>query len=265
MQLLAPIFNRFIFYPQVRSTWREFTPARVGCACEDIRLDTDDGLQIAAWYLPARQPGWELLFLHGNAGDRGDWFPMAAALLEIGCSVLLLDYRGYGGNPGRPNETGLLLDGEAAWRWLAQRQQESGLPVAVFGKSLGSGVAAHLAARFDPQALILDSAYTTMDEVVHGVVPFIPRRLVPRSFDTLARAAAITCPVLLLHGEQDNLIPLRHSERLYQALNGAKALVSIAQAGHNDLTGSLTYQESLAGFLLDPPGFIQAQQAAQNG
>jgi hypothetical protein len=258
MNAFAPLFNRFVFPPNYRTARAVFTPRQVGCSYEDVQINTADGLALSAWYLPAGRPTWEMLYLHGNAGDRRDWFRAVLPLLDLGCSVLLLDYRGYGGNPGEPGETGLLLDGEAAWRWLELRRQQSGLPAAVLGKSLGSGVATYLAARFRPDALILDSAYTTMDNVIHGVVPWAPRALVPRSFDSLSRAVEISCPSLLLHGERDKLIPLHHAQRLRQSLGGPNALVAIAAAGHNDLSSQELYYHALADFLSDPLGYTNA-------
>jgi uncharacterized protein len=254
--VLGPIISRFLYKPRaVRALQHRRTPAELGLAYEDVTLHASDGVRLSAWYVPAPDARRALLYLHGNSGDLHGWVGAAVPFVRAGCSVLLLDYRGYGRSAGRPGEAGLLRDGEAAWAWLQER--ESRLPLAVMGKSLGSGVAAHVAARYKPDSLVLDSAYTSLREVVREAAPWVPAWGVPRLYETLDIAGQIACPTLLLHGTNDTLIGPAHARRLYAALRCPKALVLIEGAAHSSLHSFPQYEAAISAFIESPLEFVR--------
>jgi fermentation-respiration switch protein FrsA (DUF1100 family) len=174
-----------------------------------------------------------VLVFHGNAGDRSHRAPLAAALARRGWSVLLLDYRGYGGNPGTPTEDGLIADARAARAFVASR----GLERAVyFGESLGAAVAVALAVEAPPRALILRSPFTSLADMAREHYPWLPP-FVPLldRYPSLERMPHVRCPVMVVVGDQDSIVPVEQSQRLFAAAADPKALVTIPGADHNDL------------------------------
>ena len=200
-------------------------------AARDVVIGTADGLELGAWYLPGG--GTAVLVLPGNGGERSMRAPLAAGLHRMGLTVLLLDYRGYGGNPGRPSEDGLAADARAARDWLtAQPEVER---VVYFGESLGGAVAVGLAVERPPAALILRSPFTSLADVAGVHYPWLPvRRLLMDRYPSLDRIPALRAPLLLIAGEDDDIVPWSLSRRLYEAAPEPKEFLSIPGAGHND-------------------------------
>jgi uncharacterized protein len=197
-----------------------------------IVLHTADGLNIVAGYRPGREGMPTVLFFHGNAmvWPEGAWLmePHAAR----GYGVLLAEYRGYNGNPGRPSEEGLYRDARAALTWLEGAGVASE-DVVLMGLSVGSGPAVQLASETRPRALILVSPFASLPAAAAAAYPWLPAKwLVRDKYDNLAKLPAVEAPVLILHGEADNLIPLAHAQRLAEA-NARAQLVSLPGRGHN--------------------------------
>ncbi|MFY1599766.1 alpha/beta hydrolase, partial [Micromonospora sp. WMMD737] len=200
----------------------------------DVSFPTADGLQLDAWFLPARG-GPAVLILGGNGGDRSMRAPLAAALHRMGLSVLLTDYRGYGGNPGRPSESGLAADARAALDWLTRQPEVDADRIAYFGESLGGAVAVRLAVEQPPAALILRSPFSSLGDVVETYFPVLPLGpLLIDRYPSVDRIGALAAPLLVVAGETDGVVPLPLSRRLYDAAPGPKEFVSVPGAGHND-------------------------------
>ncbi|MGY2717799.1 abhydrolase domain-containing protein 17 [Thermostichus sp. MS-CIW-19] len=194
-----------------------------------FKLTTADGLQISAVYLPNPEATYTLLYSHGNAEDLGDILPRLAGLQQGGFAVLAYDYRGYGTSEGIPSEAAAYKDIEAAYAYLV----EQGIPperILVYGRSVGGGPSVYLAAQKPVGGLILESTFVTAFRVLTRI-PLLPFD----RFDNLSRIAQINCPLLILHGTQDRLIPFWHAEALYQAARDPKRLVPIEGADHNNL------------------------------
>jgi fermentation-respiration switch protein FrsA (DUF1100 family) len=258
--MLAPIINRIIYQPGMTAAHAGFTPAALSVDFEAVELVTVDGVTITGWYMKAPDPRGLVLYLHGNAGNRRDWAQIAPEFVGRGYNLFLPDYRGYGDSQGKPSEQGLFRDGDAAWAWLNERAEREGLPAYILGKSLGSGVATYLAATHSPAGLILDSAFTSMSEVIAHHARWLPRFLIPSLFQSLARAEHIACPTLVLHGDQDDLVPLTHGLQLYDRLHAPKALGVIPGAGHNDIDTYESYTRWVMSFLSRPLHFVAATQ-----
>lgn len=259
--MLTTLINRFIYRPDLTGAPDDLTPAHLSLDFEDVAIRTADGLTIAGWYLPASQPRHALLYLHGNGGDRRDWVAVAPRFVAEGISLFLIDYRGYGKSEGHPTEEGLYLDGEAAWDWLKARSHQEGVSASLLGKSLGSGVATRLAVKSPPASLILDSAFTSMHELIALHAPWLPKPLIPQMYASIDRVARITCPTLVIHGDKDELVPLNHAVRIYRALQAPKVFGLIKGAGHNNIDAFNRYYYWAVDFLHDPLNFIAARQA----
>ncbi len=203
---------------------------------EIVCLTTADGLNLRSWYFRAAKADMPtVLFFHGNAGDIGNHLPFAKFLIEAGYGLLALEYRGYGGNPGKPREAGLIEDGQAALAFLkAQGIPESS--VVLYGESLGTGVAVALAAEHSVRALILRSPYTSIAAVAAIQLPFIPARwLVHDRFDSLSKIGRNKAPLFIFHGFDDTLIPIEMGHELFDAASEPKTWLSIYNHGHNDV------------------------------
>jgi len=200
---------------------------------QDVDLRTDDGIRLGAWYFPVAGNGTAVLVCNGNGGDRAGRIDLAAALNGMGLSVLLFDYRGYGGNPGRPSEDGLAADARAAQAWLAA--QPGVEKVVYFGESLGGAVAVGLAVERAPAALILRSPFTSLPDVAAVHYPWLPvRRLLLDRYPSIDRIGSVRAPVLVIAGDRDDIVPDRLSRRLYDAAGEPKRYVLVPGAGHND-------------------------------
>ncbi|MCJ2543198.1 alpha/beta hydrolase [Thermostichus vulcanus] len=212
--------ERMIFLPR---------PASYQDGEQILKLTTSDGLLISAIYLPNPAASYTLLYSHGNAEDLGDILPRLFSLQRQGFSILAYDYRGYGTSQGEPSEAGAYKDIEAAYDYLIAQ----GIPPAqilVYGRSVGGGPSVYLAAQKPVGGVILESTFVTAFRVLTRI-PLLPFD----RFDNLSRIPTIDCPLLILHGTDDGLIPFWHAQTLYKAARDPKRLVPIEGANHNNL------------------------------
>lgn len=238
----APVVaNTLLFFPS--GSPADPPPALAGTEGETLLLQTSDGLELRAWWHDAGEDTPAVLLLHGNAGHLGMRASWAEGYLRSGISTLLLGYRGYGGNPGRPSEDGLARDVDAALEALADR----GRPVVVHGRSLGG--AAALAGLEEAgegdgslgssvRGIILESSFTTLEEISRSAYPIVPgfvHRRLRGTWDNRARLERVRVPVLLIHGEVDDLIPAWMGRDLAEVAPDLRELVEVGGAGHNDL------------------------------
>jgi fermentation-respiration switch protein FrsA (DUF1100 family) len=201
----------------------------------EVGLQTGDGLELTAWWLEPTGPARDtaVLVLPGNAGDRSLRVPLARGLAAAGFAVLLVDYRGYGGNPGHPTEDGLAADAGAAYRYLAERHGVVA-PV-VFGESLGAAVAARLATERPVAALVLRSPFTSLADVaaVHYPLPPAAGRLLLRDrFPVSELVTGVPATVTVVLGERDGIVPPAQSRAVATAAGAT--VVEVAGANHND-------------------------------
>lgn len=203
----------------------------------DVTLQTSDGVELGAWFVPAHAAGPEIAVLvaNGNAGNRALRAPLAAALVQEGLSVLLFDYRGYGGNPGSPSEDALARDARAAFRFLAQRQNIPRDRIIYLGESLGAAVVTELATEHPPAGLVLRSPFTDLAAVGQIHYPFLPVRLLLRDrYPVAGHIGAVHVPTVVVYGTQDSIVPPEQSRAVAQAAAGPTTIVRIEGAGHND-------------------------------
>ncbi len=238
--VVLAVFQRQLIYLPDTST-----PASPGDV-EEVGYVTDDGQHLTGWFVAAGgEAVTTVLVAPGNAGNRAHRLPLARALAERGHDVLLLDYRGYGGNPGSPSEEGLLADARAAREHLVD---DRGVPVdrlAYLGESVGTGVVAALTAEAPPAALVLRSPFPELAAVGRNVYPFLPvGTLLRERFPVVADLAGYDGPVLVVAGDEDRIVATRHSVTVAEELGGD--LVVVEGVSHNDRA------------LLDGPRFMDA-------
>lgn len=244
--LLYVAQRSMMYFP---ATARTPPPAAGLPQAEEVLLDTADGERVIAWHVPPHGDKPIILYFHGNGGAlsyRADRF---RALIADGSGLLALSYRGYGGSTGRPTETGLLQDAAAAYRFVVARYP---VPrIALWGESLGSGVAVALAAEQPVGRMILEAPFTSAADIGAAAYPIVPVRLLMKDqFRSDQRIGKVTVPVLILHGEQDRVVPIAFGERLYTLVAAPKKFIRMARGGHEDL-GLHGAVEAAQAFLAD--------------
>ena len=201
-----------------------------------VSFPTSDGLMLNGWFVSrTNAPHFTVIVFNGNAGNRAYRVPLAEALRRGGLQVLLMDYRGFGGNPGSPSERGLAADSRAAFAYVSRRPDVDPARLVYFGESLGSAVAVDLASEHPPAALILRSPFTSMTDIGVHHYPFLPVRLLIRDrFPSIDRIGRIRVPLLVIAGDSDRIVPFEYSRRLYDAAASPKQFEVIRGADHND-------------------------------
>jgi pimeloyl-ACP methyl ester carboxylesterase len=232
--MLAALLNSLLFFPARKIL---ATPAEAGLAFEDVAIETSDGEQLQGWWVPARTGAVNahVLLCHGNAGNVGDRVMHAALLCAAGFDVLLFDYRGFGRSTGRPSEVGTYRDAHAARSALIARPGTDPDRVIYLGESIGGAVALALALDHPPAGLVLMSAFTSVRDMARRHYPLVPRSLVPDAYPSLSRVPDLRAPLLVIHGDHDEIVPLLYAEELFEAAPDPKRLHVIKGVGHNDL------------------------------
>jgi fermentation-respiration switch protein FrsA (DUF1100 family) len=199
----------------------------------EAELRTEDGERLLAWYAAPQGDGPVVLYFQGNGGGLNLRAHRFARLAASGIGVLAVNYRGYGGSSGRPSEPGLLQDAEAAYQFAASRYPAD--RIVLWGESLGTGVAVALASTRPVARVLLESPFTSTADIAASLYWFVPVRLLMHDqFRSDQRIGKVTAPVLVLHGERDNVVPIRFGERLYALIRSPKRFIRMPQAGHND-------------------------------
>ena len=240
----------FIYFP---SREIEATPGDVGLDFEDVRFKSSDGLVLHGWFV---RGGGDATFVwfHGNGGNIGHRVGNIRELVErLGVNIFIFDYRGYGRSEGSPYEEGTYLDAEAAIALVRSRSEVDPEKIIYFGRSLGCAVAAEMAIKYPPRALICESGFTSVSAMTKSVYPFLPglQLLVTTKYDTLSKIARVDAPVMVLHGDRDEIVPFAMSRELFDAAKGPKSFYAIEGAGHNDTyhVGGPPYFEALGEFI----------------
>jgi fermentation-respiration switch protein FrsA (DUF1100 family) len=231
------------------------TPGAHGIPFRDVTVTTSDGVGIHGWYVPAKPAGnarGTLLFFHGNAGNISWRIDSIKFFHDLGLSVFIIDYRGYGQSGGAPSIPGTALDALAAWRWLTEENGTRADEIVVFGRSLGGAVAVELTRSVRPHALILESTFSSLSEMIRpAFLTPIARLVTGDAWNSAKTASALTVPTLCIHSPDDRIVPYRLGKRLYDAAAGEKTFVEI-RGDHNEgfLESFDTYLPALDAFLV---------------
>ena len=237
--LMALIYfkqSSLVFLPEMDRGFHA-SPEVAGLPFAPLNLATADGQSLDGWFVPAdnkRESRGLVIFFHGNAGNISHRLDYLRMFRDLGIATLIIDYRGYGRSSGTPSEAGTYLDGAAAWRHATEALGFAAGRIVLFGESLGGGVAAQLAEANHPGALVLASTFTSVPDLGADLYPVLPIRMLARiGYGTLARLPQISCPILIVHSRNDDIIPFVHGRRLFEAARQPKLFLEI-EGGHNE-------------------------------
>jgi uncharacterized protein len=252
------LFSAMLFFLQGSLVYRPTreilaTPAEYANPMdfEDVYLQTSDGVKINGWFIPAPSPKGTVLLLHGNGGNISYRLDTLAIFHDLGYNAMIIDYRGYGLSEGSPGEQGTYLDAEAAWSYLTQQRKIDPKQIVIFGRSLGGAVASWLAVEKESAGLILESSFTSVPDRAAEMYWYMPIRMLARiDYNTLGRLDKLRCPLLVIHSQDDEIIPYHHGRELFEAAGEPKRFQEIT-GGHNNgfLISGDTYTNCLAEFL----------------
>ena len=245
MNFLEVLERQFIFFPMTRV---ERTPAELGISFEDVYFETDDGHTLNGWFIHApadatatgtAQSDVTLLWFHGNAGNMGHRVDDLALFHHLlGVNVFILDYRGYGNSQGKPSERGVYQDSRAALAYLTKRADVNPNRIVYYGRSLGAAVAVELSMDRQPYGMVLYSPFTSLADMGAELYTLSPVRLLAGNrLNSLARINQYHGPLLVIHGEADEIIPIDQGRTLYEAARGPKSFYQVPGAFHNDRLG----------------------------
>ncbi len=246
----AAMDHHFIFFPETRLA---ATPALFDLPYRDVRFPAADGVQLHGWYLPGddRQP--LILFCHGNAGNISHRLDNLRMFHRLGVAVFIFDYRGYGQSQGKASEEGTYRDARGALAWLEKQGWRSEQMI-YFGRSLGAGVALQLALEHAPAGLVLESPFPSVAALGWHHNPILYLLLgwtLNARYDNLSKLDRVQVPLLMFHGERDNIVPEKMARRLFERAREPKTYFQIPNAGHNDTyeRGGEPYWEAWKKFL----------------
>ncbi len=210
------------------------TAKELGIDAEQLRIATEDGIRIQAYWLPFQQTDRTLLFLHGNAGNASHRLYNADMLRKMGTNVLLLEYRGYGRSEGSVSESGLYADARAGMQYLLTERSISENRIIVFGRSLGGAVAVDVAQDRDLAGVILESSFSSLSDAAASLVGLPIGWLASGLYDSISKIGRVRAPLLFFHGDRDEVIRYRVGQRLFEAAPEPKQFVTLEGAHHND-------------------------------
>ena len=238
-----------IFYPDIAGRNLLTSPNDINLAYRDVALKAADGTQLHGWFIPAKGAQATLLFFHGNAGNISHRLDSIQLFHTLKLNILIIDYRGYGNSHGKISEQGSYQDAEAAWSWLINSQGITADKIIIFGRSLGASIATRLASQHTPAALILESSFSSVGAMGQYLYPYLPIQLISHfQYDTIDNIKAVSCPVLVAHSLDDEIIPYSEGRKVFEASHEPKRFMQL-RGGHND------------GFMVTGPAYIREMGA----
>ena len=203
---------------------------------KEVSVTTSDGLSLLSWYKKAKNNNPTLLYLHGNSFDIGERSYRIERYLKHDWGILLLAWRGYSGNKGKPTEKNLYEDAESALRWLKKNNQVDRKEIVLYGESLGTGVAVELGTRYVFKSIVLEAPFTSIYDIAKKRYKIYPTKfLVLDKFENLTKINNISSPLLVISGKKDEIVPHTHSKLLFDKANNPKESLFIDEAMHNNL------------------------------
>jgi len=233
----------YLFYPRVESFFIYFPQSSFDFHPEEFRLqykeaffDTEDGELLHGWFFPAEKDSPVILHFHGNAGNISHRLDLIQPLLRKGFSVFLFDYRGFGKSSGRPSETGLYRDGIAAWAYLVEKEKIAPERIVLHGHSIGAAVAIEVALQKKVRGLVIESAFTSTKDMAKTLALFaLVSPVLPAHYNNLEKISRVPFPMLIIHGERDEIVPFSMGQKLFESAAEPKFLYPVKDAGHNDV------------------------------
>ncbi len=239
---------KLIYFPESELTGN---PADIGLEYKEVHFSAQEGISLHGWFIPAYEKDLVVLFCHGNAGNISHRMETIEVIHNLGLSVFIFDYRGFGQSQGTPSEQGTYKDIQAAWEYLVQKEQIPPEKILLWGRSLGGPIAAYMAKKKQSCGLILESTFTSIPEMAKKVYPFLPvKRVVRFNYPTRKFLPEISCPLLIIHSTEDELVPYHFGRELFDAAREPKRFLQI-RGGHNEghLVSGFDYVQGVKGFI----------------
>lgn len=241
--------NHLVFYPVSRMA---AGPKDLGLPYKEVSFLAQDRTRLHGWLFPLPGEVPVVVYFHGNAENISHCLEFAQALLAQGIEVFLVDYRGYGKSEGVPSEQGIYLDGDAAYRYLAEEGKYAPERIVLFGRSLGGSVAIDVARKRLIRALIVESAFTSTRDMAKTMFPFcLFFPLLPMHYDSIGKIPSVNAPKLFIHSENDEIVPFSMGRALFEAATPPKYFFALKGVGHNDtyLIEGERYFRTIAAFI----------------
>ena len=251
--LLLIFENKIIFYPS-RYPEGFWNPASAGVPAQDIYFMAEDGVKLHGWFIPAQNAVATLLWFHGNAGNLSHRLDNIQRLAPLNLNIFIFDYRGYGRSEGEPDEQGIYMDSQAAYKKALEMDGVSIDALFLFGRSLGGICAVETALNNPARGLILESVFTSASDMSRKVFPLIPLGWALRSkLDAIGKVPHLKLPKLFLHGTRDEIVPYDLGRKLFDHAGEPKTFYAIEGAGHNDtyIMGGRDYYNALNRFITE--------------
>lgn len=212
---------------------------------EEIFLEATDKARLNALHFKTKDPKGLVLYFHGNAGDLSRWGEISSAFVDLGYNVLVMDYRGYGKSTGERSEEKLYSDAQLFYDFALDSYSEK--DIVLYGRSLGSGIAAYLAAHNRPRKLILETPYYSLMDVAQDRFPFLPvKQMLTYELKSFEYVQQVKAPIRIFHGTEDSVVPFSSGNKLYEAIpNADKKMYVIPDGGHNNLSSFELYQNGI--------------------
>jgi len=242
--------GRMLYLANVPGRELTATPADIDLEYEDVGIETADGVRLHGWFIPG-ESNRVLLFFHGNAGNISHRLDSIRQFLNLGLSVFIIDYRGYGQSGGKTTETGIYQDADAAWHYLTDQRGVLADDIVIFGRSMGASAAAKLATKQRPLALIVESSFSSIPDIAQEIYPWLPARWLSHlRHATRDYVGGIQRPILVVHSRDDEIVPFHHGEAIFNAAQEPKTLLTL-RGSHNDayIRDARNYIEGLQAFL----------------
>ena len=239
--------SKLIYFP---STYIKTSPKTVGLEYESIIFEANDKTKLHAWYVPKKDANTTLFLLHGNGGNISHRLDSIKLFNSLGMNMFIFDYRGYGNSEGSANEQNTYDDAKSAWEYLLKNKGLKAEDIIILGRSLGGAIAANLGSTLKPKGIILESTFTSVKEFASDVYPFLPESLIRFSYETTKYLKDINYPVLVIHSEDDNIVPFKYGEAVFKNANEPKTFVKIG-GDHNYgfLQSKQIYADAIKNFL----------------
>ena len=251
VDLLGTIHNNLIFYPTKEIS---SSPSDIGIDFEEVFVDTDDKEKLYGYFLPAKTKTEKVtIYLHGNAQNVGDWYPACVEIQkEVPVNMFLIDYRGYGSSTGVPSAEGVNIDAVSMYNFVL-KQGFKPENISIYGRSIGGAIGLELASKVHVRSVVVQSSFISFRKIAKELYPFIPDTFIKDNYwDSAKTIKNIKVPVLISHGDKDEIIPISHSKELFKSANEPKKLIILKGATHNDISRYFTseYFQALEELLL---------------
>lgn len=239
MNFIEDLHNNFIFYP----TKEIFSnPSRTGISYEEVFIDTEDGEKLYGYFLPAKNKTDKvIIYLHGNAQNVGDWWLASAEIQKhMNVNALIVDYRGYGKSTGSPSVVGVNHDAAAMYKYLISRDFKPE-NISIYGRSMGGAVGIELATKVQIKSITVQSSFLSLRKIAKDLYPMIPEMFIQeKHWNSEKFIKNIKVPILISHGDKDEIVSVSHSHELFKLANEPKKLIILKNATHNDISSYFT-------------------------